>query len=191
MDMLLADERKIISCLSRYGVLKQKQLEMLFPETSPEMIERIFRGLKKSQMVLEDEDDCLKLDPRSKKENDTITAFWVLLKFISKINPEDHYPANYPAQIYFLKDKTEYEIMCAHYGAEHLVRQLFNENRYNSDLVDDMTKYIIVLDSREELPKYINGSIIPADAFAIKQVLFAVPLPVSDDGVQDFEFLRA
>lgn len=190
MDGLLNDERTIISCLSRYGVLKQKQLERLFPDKTPENIARIFRGLKKSQMILDDEDDCVKLDPRSKKINDTIVAFWVLLKFINKINPDDHYPANYPAQIYFLKDKTEYEIMCVHSGMESLVRQLFNENRVNSDLAEDVTKYILVLDKKEDLAKYMAGTIVPKSALDIKQVLFAVPLPLGDDNVQDFEFLR-
>ena len=75
MDGLLNDERTIISCLSRYGVLKQKQLERLFPDKTPENIARILRGLKKSQMILDYKDDSVRLDPSSKKKNDKIVAY--------------------------------------------------------------------------------------------------------------------
>ena len=71
----------------------------------------ILDGLKKKQIILEDTPGYLTLDLRSKSDIKKIQAFWVLLEFVDKIKPEEHYPANYPSEIFFLKQGTQYEIV--------------------------------------------------------------------------------
>lgn len=189
MDILLKEEKLVVDCLSRYGCLKWEQMEQLLNYKKPEVIQKIFLGLKKRQIILEDEDGYVMIDPRATKDHDVILAFWVLLKFMSQINPNEHYPANYPSQIYFLKNKVEYEIMVVSDGNEHLIRMLFSENRNNSNDEEDMTKYIFVVSSRDSIEQFKEPGIIPQSAIDNKQVLFAVPIASAED-TQDFEFLR-
>jgi hypothetical protein len=65
-----------------------------------------------------------------------ISAVWVLLKFIDRVEPMAHYPTSYPSQLFFLKDEIGYEIVVLYEGEQHLMRLL----QPQEDL-----KYIIVL----------------------------------------------
>ena len=60
----------------------------------------------------------------------------MLLKFIDYVDPMAHYPATYPAQIFFLKENIGYEIVVLYEGEQNQLRLL----QPQEDL-----KYIIVL----------------------------------------------
>lgn len=72
----------------------------------------------------------------SKPDQRTISAVWVLLKFIEQVDPMAHYPAVYPSQLFFLKDNTGYEIVVLYEGEDNLLKLL---------QPTEELKYIIVL----------------------------------------------
>ncbi len=151
-DRLLKEEKIVIDCLSKYYCLKWEQLIQLLYYKEEDTANRILVGLKKRQLILHDEETgYVTLDPRSKPDTKTINAFWVLLKFIKKINPKEHYKAEYPSEIFFLKDNAQYEIVCIDKGEEHTIALLKGYNRITSDEDEDEIKYIIVIQDESQI----------------------------------------
>ncbi len=169
MDKLLREEKIIVECLSNYECLKWEQLISLLHNKKRDIAERIINGLKKKQIILQNDGDYLSLDPRSTSDYKKIQAFWVLLKFIKEINPQEHYPAAYPSQIYFLKEGVQYEVLVLNKGEEHLLSMAFNENREYSD--EDRTIKIIVVPNIEEIDEFVER--IPEDALDNGLVMFS------------------
>ncbi len=134
--MLLQEEQYIVKWLSQYGALTKTQIINMLRK-SPNVSERIIRGLKK-QMLISDVGGgyYLGMDPMCHPEQRTILAVWVLLKFIDKVDPMAHYPAVYPSQLFFLKENIGYEIVVLYEDEGHLLKLL---------QPDDDLKYIIVL----------------------------------------------
>ncbi len=134
--MLLQEEQYVIKWLSQYGALPKKQLIKMLqkPEATAE---KILNSLKKQQRISDISggyyiglDELCRPDPRM------IYAIWVLLKFIERVEPMAHYPATYPAQLFFLKENTGYEIVVLYENEGGLLKLL---------QPDDDLKYIIVV----------------------------------------------
>lgn len=189
MDKLLREENIVVSCLSKYECLKWEQLIKLLHNKKEDVAQRILVGLKKKQIVLEDESGYLMLDPRCKSDYKKLQAFWVLLEFVDKIKPEEHYPANYPSEIFFLKQGAQYEIVVLNKDEDHLLNMLFMENRNNSVEEEDTTKYIIVVPDVD----YIDNCIakIPDAILDNEQILFAtVSYEKPEDEVPKVQFYQ-
>ena len=134
--MLLQDEQYVLQWLSQYGALPRAQLLRLLkkPQSTGE---KILRNLKRSLLISDVSGGYyLGTDAMSKPDQRTILAIWVLLAFIDQVNAQAHYPAVYPAQLFFLKENVGYEVIVLYEGEEHLLKLL----RPEEDL-----KYIIVL----------------------------------------------
>lgn len=170
-DNLLREESIVVDCLSKYESLKWPQLIKLLYNKQEDVAQRILVGLKKRQIVIEDEAGYLMLDPRSKEDYKTTTAFWVLLQFIDKIKPEENYKANYPSNIYFLKQGQEYEIIVLYKNEEHLLKPLFMENRNSSNEDEDAVKYIIVVPDEDSIDDFIGN--VPDSVLDKGNVLFS------------------
>ena len=189
MDKLLREENIVVNCLSKYECLKWEQVIKLLYNKKEDVAQRILVGLKKKQIILEDESGYLMLDPRCKSDYKKLQAFWVLLQFIDKIKPEEHYPANYPSEIFFLKQGVQYEIVVINKGEDHLINMLFMENRNNSIEEEDSTKYIFVVPSVDDIDNCINR--IPDTALDNNQVLFAtVAYATPEDEIPKVEFYQ-
>ena len=134
--MLLQDEQYVIKWLSQYGALPKKQIiQMLRKE--PKTAEKIIRNLKKEMAIADVSGGYyLGLDSMCQPDQRIILAVWVLLKFIDYVEPMAHYPAIYPAQLFFLKENIGYEIVVLYEGEGNLLRLL----QPDKDL-----KYIITL----------------------------------------------
>ena len=142
--MLLEDERYLLKWLSQYGAMTRAQaIKML---RKPELTaNKIIRGLLCEQRIAElYKGDILAMDELCKVNDKTIVAIWVLLQFIEKINPLDHYPATHPSQLFFLKGNTGYEVIILFKGEEHLARLLSP----SKDI-----RYIIVVEDVEMIEK--------------------------------------
>lgn len=147
--MLLDEEQHVVKWLSQYGALQKSQvIRMLHKPKST--AEKILQNLRKQLLIA---DVCggyfIGLDNLCKPDYRMITAVWVLTKFIDKIDPLSHYPATYPAQLFFLKNNTGYEIVVIREDENDLLRFLQPE--------EDL-KYIIVLPNTQvfselKLPK--------------------------------------
>ena len=105
--MLLPDEKIIMYWLSQYGVMIQEQALMLLYDKPRQTAQKIIRGLiKNNRICYINGGYYIGAGPMCKPDEKTITAIWVLLRYIGKIGIYDHHSANYPGQIYFLKDQT-------------------------------------------------------------------------------------
>lgn len=134
--MLLEDEQYVIKWLSQYGALPKSQIVGLLQKDA-RTADKILWNLKRETRITNICDDAyIALDSMCKPDQKIITAVWILLKFIENVEPMAHYPAGYPAQVYFLKENTGYEIIVLCEGDESLLGLL----QPSEDL-----KYIIVL----------------------------------------------
>ena len=135
--MLLPDEQYIVRCLNQYGPLARTQVKRLLYDKPLKTAEKVISSLKHQLMISPVSGGYyLGLDPMDKPDQRMIAAIWVLLRFIGQIEPMAHYPASYPAQIFFLKNSVGYEIVVLYDGEQHLTRLL---------QPDEGIKYIIVL----------------------------------------------
>lgn len=155
-DKLLKEEQVVIDCLSKYYCLKWEQLVQLLHYKTEDVAKRILSGLKKRQIIMEDGAGYIMLDPRTTPDPKTIAAFWVLLKFIKRINPREHYRAEYPSDIFFLKENVQYEIVVLNKGEEHLISMLKGYNRTSSSEEEDEVRYIIVVQDEEQIEECLN-----------------------------------
>ena len=134
--MLLDEERYVVKWLSQYGALQKTQVIRMLNKPR-RTAEKILQNLRKQLMIADLASGYfIGLDNLCQPDYRMITAVWVLTEFIDKINPLSHYPATYPAQLFFLKDNTGYEVMVVREGENELLRFLKPE--------EDL-KYIIVL----------------------------------------------
>lgn len=168
--MLLIDEQHVIKWLSQYGTLPRTQIIRML-QKPPIIAEKIIGNLLREHMIFEQSDgDYLGLDPLGTPDQRMITAIWVLLEYIDQIDPMAHYPASYPAQIYFLKHEIGYEILVFYEAEKHLIKLL----QPQAD-----TKYIFVipniaLTSKLQLPRapVLFATVDYNSQDAIPQVLF-------------------
>lgn len=135
--MLLQDEQYIIKWLSQYGTLTKTQVIRLLKDKPVSTAEKIIRNLKRDMRITDVGVYYLALDEMCKPDQRLIIAVWVLLQFIDQVEPLAHYPAVYPAQIFFLKENVGYEIVVLYDGEQHLMRLLQPQ--------EDDLKYIIVV----------------------------------------------
>ena len=135
--MLLQDEQYIIKWLSQYGTLTKTQVIRLLKDKPFSTAEKIIRNLKRDMRITDVGGYYLALDEMCKPDQRLIIAVWVLLQFINQVEPLAHYPAVYPAQIFFLKENVGYEIVVLYDGEQHLMRLLQPQ--------EDDLKYIIVV----------------------------------------------
>lgn len=134
--MLLKDEQYIIKWLSQYGALTKAQIIRMLRKP-PQVCDKILRNLKKESRISDISGGYyIGLDSMCRPDQRTITAVWVLLKFIDFVDPMAHYPAVYPSQIFFLKENSGYEVVVLYEGEQNLLKLLQPQ--------DDL-KYIIVL----------------------------------------------
>ena len=143
--MLLPEEQCVVNWLYQYGALPKIQvMKMLnMPE---EKAERLLYTLRRNMRITEILDGTyIALDPLAKPDQRIIQAVWVLAKFIDKLDdPKDHYAANYPSQVFFLKENIGYEIIVLYEGEESQVRLL---------QPDEDLKFIIVVPDISMAPR--------------------------------------
>lgn len=188
MEKLLKEEKLVINCLKIYSCLRWEQLMALMPNKPEETAQKILVGLKKRQYIVEDEAGYVKLDPRTEPNQKTISAFWILLKYFDKINPDAHYAADYPSEIFFLRDNVQYEIVVLNPNEENLIKMLFLENRNSSDAEEDAIKYIIVVPETGTIEKCLKN--IPEKVLENKQVMFATVDYNFDTGKPNIQYYK-
>ena len=143
--MLLPDEKVIMYWLSQYGVMIQEQALLLLYDKPRPTAQKIIRGLiKNNRICYINGGYYIGAGPLCKPDEKTITAIWVLLRYIGKIGICVHHSANYPGQIYFLKDQTGYEIIVLNEG-EYMLPSLLTPQ--------EQLKYIIVVPREDDIPR--------------------------------------
>lgn len=137
MIELLEDEKHVLYLLSQYGPLLIPQLhKFLYNKTSSQQA-RIVKNLRRYHYAYAVGDGrYLGSDPVGKPDPKNVMAVWVLLQFIESVEPTGHFAANAPAQIFFIKEDTGYEIIVIDDDEDHLLRLITPKKK---------TKYIIVV----------------------------------------------
>ena len=137
--MLLEDERYLLKWLSQYCAMTRAQAIKMLRKPEEKTAEKIIRNLVREQRIAElYKGEILAMDELCKVNNKTVIALWVMLQFIDKVNPLDHYPATHPAQLFFLKEKVGYEVAVFFEGEEYLATLLPQSGA---------DKYIIVVEN--------------------------------------------
>lgn len=145
--MLLNEERLIIKWLSQYGALSKKQLIALLHQKPPDTAGRIISNLIRSRRIFKLQGGIyLGSDPIGDIDQRMITAVWILTRFIRSVDSEAHYPAEHPAQLFFLKEDVGYEVVVIYEHEQHLVRQIRPQENM---------KYIIVVPDLAMVPLLI------------------------------------
>lgn len=188
MEKLLKEEKLVLHCLSLYGCLRWEQLIKLMKNKPKETADKILIGLKKRQYIIDDESGYVKLDYKTEPDQKIIAAFWILLQYIDKIDFNAHYPANYPSEIFFLRDNIQYEIIALNPNEENLIKMLFLENRNNSTSEEDVMKYIIVVPDTDTIENCLKN--IPESVIENKQVLFTTIEYDYDTGIPNIQYYK-
>lgn len=133
----MEEEQHILRWLSQYGPMPRCMIQKLLPHKSDRTTLRIIHGLKRGRYISQIEDGRFwAIDPYCVPDARMLTALWVLTQFAKQIEPNAHRPADVPGQIFFLKERTAYEIIVIYQGEDHLLRLLPSQPD---------TKYIIVI----------------------------------------------
>lgn len=145
------DEKLIKQWLSMYGALPRMQIKKLLNKDKDSEATNLIKGLVKRGELYEQESGVfLALDPRQRMSERIIKALWVLIYYRNKVEPDNHYPADFPSEIYFLKDNQEYEIFVLNKGEEFKLHHLKRR---------EGVRYIIVVPTIDE--SYIATLTIP------------------------------
>lgn len=160
---LMPEEKIIIDALRQYDCLKTEQLIELIPYKSRELVSRIIMGLHKRQLLITDASGNVRHDPRCDYDYKIEIAFWILLKYIATgdVKYNEHYRAQYPSQIFFLKGGKQYEIFVLKPNEEHLLNVLVKTEQNcmpdtpdeETDEFDDETRFIIAIPSDTMIPE--------------------------------------
>ena len=144
---LLDEERLVVTWLSQYGALPKGLITRLLYYKSSDTVGRILMGLKRRKYITQlRNNQYYAIDKVGEPKPRMIAAIWVLLEFVQQVDPTSHCQAASPAQIFFLKEKTAYEIIVLYEEEDHLVRLLQPQGN---------TKYIIVIPNLEFADKLI------------------------------------
>jgi hypothetical protein len=142
--MLLPEERTIMYCLSQYESILMDQAIKFLHTRPKQTAQKIIRGLRKQHRIsFLHEGSYIGAGPISKADSKTEEAIWVLLRYIDQIGPMDHRKADYPSQIYFIRNEVSYEIIVLRAGEQRLTAHLHPR---------EGLKYIIIVPDESMIP---------------------------------------
>jgi len=120
---LLEDERNVLRWLTEYGPLRKTQIRKMLCCESDRAADKIIRNLQRGYFIDEiGNGEYLGTDKYCVPDQKMLQAVWVMLRFIHQIDPTEHFAADIPAQLFFLKDNLAYEIIVLYEGEEHLLK---------------------------------------------------------------------
>lgn len=163
---LLDEEQLIIRWLTQYGPMTKGMIGKLLHYKSSDTVGRILIGLKRRNYITMTADhSCFATDRFSQIDPKMHEALLVLFQFVEQIDPNTHYAADLPAQIFFLKENTGYEIVVLHSEEDHLLKLLQHregmkyifvipnlEFAYLLQLPDAPCLFAIIEDSDRDIP---------------------------------------
>lgn len=132
------EEKALMECLSFYGPLLKEQLRLFFIGLTNDFFDRILNDLSKRQYIyLDPNSPYIYPDRFAIPSEKNVQAFWIFLKFLNSdktIRQNCHCSWQPPAQMMFIKDNQEYEIIVLH-ETDIMVVNLLKKDEY-------YTKYI-------------------------------------------------
>lgn len=151
-DLRQEELRKILlECVMKYGFLEKRQLVRFASLLgyNSEIVSTAINSIMKEKILFMNENDDISLTPNTLKSHSTIDAFWVLCEFAKVIDPQNHFKAQYPSDIFFIRDKSQYEIMVPKPGDEFLINIIKEKNSVLRE--EDKIKLIVVVEDENQL----------------------------------------
>ncbi len=150
------EETRILSALREYECLTKSQLVKLLFDVPEDRALATIASLTKRAVIIYEGDAKIKLDPRCAADYKVMVAFWILLKYIPYIRPEENYRASYPSQVYFLQNGMQNEIVVLEKDDEYKLNILLKTTRDSvaeSEMEDeDRMRYIIAVPKTSMIP---------------------------------------
>ena len=147
-SQIYADEKEIINILSMYQALSYEQLYKFLSNKSKQAIEGMLKRLHRGNRLYSDRENgyvYYNKDLKNKADTGILQAVWLLLEFLDKVTY--HTKSSYPAIIFFMTEKSSFEIVKVAYGEETALNAYFiGCNR------EDDTKRIIIVDDVKQIP---------------------------------------
>ena len=158
MTNLLPEEKVIRDLLGQLRCIKYTQAIKLLNYTKTEDVSvKILRNLLKRQYMFETTDGYIKICPKDEPNPDMINAVWAFTYFYDKIDIDygrfkAFYPAKWPAQIDFLSNGIQYEIVAVSSQESFRVEKLLSGTRENVEISseEDPKNYIFVVNTKED-----------------------------------------
>lgn len=181
------NEAILIKWLSMYGCLPVVLLNALVGDNNKLILPGVIRRLKQqgtiqSFSVAKDE-QFVRLNAHYPLDHKKVDALWVLSKFTDNISSFDHVSAQFPSQIFFLKNNTagkkQYEIAVFYQDDIGYIRMLD---------IDDHLNYILVIPSENDIDAYVKQ--LKQTDMKSNQVLFACVDSKSTSVVPDIRFFK-
>ena len=136
---------QMLNYITLYHNIRKKQLILLFPDTKPEVIEKLIYHLQNNRRIFYDnKTDIIYDNDEHKTDFETIYCLWVVCDFIDKI--DFHTSSSFPVNIVFFGEGELYEITYISENKEAMFEQAFN-------LQEPSGKRIIVFENTEQMSK--------------------------------------
>lgn len=146
-DEIYVEEREIVRVVSAYKVLHRSQVQRLFPKKSSGTVDNMLRKLARSKRVFVDWQNGFVAagnEMFGTLNQAAVKSFWLLLEFIDKVTY--HTPTEFPAQIFFITEKDNFEIIYVADGQEAAVNAFFLKP--NSQ---DICKRLVIVDDISQI----------------------------------------
>ena len=108
--MLLQEEQYMIKWLSQYRTLENRQVVRLLKHSTEGFVHRALNRLEREGRIHQG-DGYVGAEPGMAADRKLLDAIWVMLCFSDSIAPMAHYPAQYPSSLFFMKERSAYEVI--------------------------------------------------------------------------------
>lgn len=136
---------EMLRCITIYHNIRKPQLIKLFPETKPDVIEKLIFHLQNNRRIFHNKKTDIIYDNDEHNTNfETINCLWVLCDFIEKT--DFHSSSDFPINLIFFSNDELYEISYVAENKEAIYEQAFN-------FLEATGKRIIVLENNEQISK--------------------------------------
>lgn len=137
---------EMLRIVTLYHNIRKEQLIRLFPNTKPEVIEKLIFHLQNNRRIFHNKITDIIYDNEEYNTNfETINCLWILCDFIDKI--DFHSSSDFPINIIFFSKDELYEISYVAEDKQAIFEQVFNH-------CDATGKRIILLENAEQAAKF-------------------------------------
>ncbi len=144
-DIYGNEAAEMLRIVTLYHNIRKSQLVSLFPETKPDVIEKLIFHLQNNRRIYHNKStDILYDNAEYNTDVGIITCLWVLCDFIDKV--EFHSSSDFPVNMVFFSSGELYEVSYIPENREAVFEQAFKN-------CEPGGKRIIVLENTEQITK--------------------------------------
>ena len=145
---IYSDEKEIIRIMSSYKLLHRSQLHKLFPNKKSGTVDNMLRKLARGKRLFINWETGYVAAGKElfgKMNTELVCSFWLLLEFIEKVTY--HTTTEFPAQIFFITENDNYEILYVAQSQEAAVNAYFLKPKQQ-----DICKRLVIVEDTAQIP---------------------------------------